>query len=170
MDQLVKKYQRSRDLKSWMLNQASASNRNKNEIKPTEQWSINQLLFHLYNVEKSVLGYIQHKHQKGELIHKVGIKAKISYFSLKIMLKTNLKFKAPKVVEQNPETMDFDTLVNDWEASQNEFKAFLTNFPAELKGIAVFRHPYAGFLSIQQTIEFIIDHAEHHKRQMKRLV
>lgn len=170
MELLVKKYQKSRTQKNWMILQASKSNLNKNEIKSGEQWSINQLIFHLYTVEKSILGYILHKHKKNELIHKAGLKAKVTYFTLKVMLKTNLKFKAPKVVDQNPETLDFDQLVSDWEATQNEFEQFLKHFPNELIGKAVFKHPYAGYLSIGQTIEFLIDHAGHHKTQMKRLV
>tara|TARA_R110002049_G_scaffold125972_6_gene281627 strand:+ start:4040 stop:4582 length:543 start_codon:yes stop_codon:yes gene_type:complete len=170
MDSLLLNYQKAKQQKAWMIDQAAKSMLDKNKIKSTEKWSINQLIFHLYNVEKSVLGYIKHKHQKGELNQKVGLKARIRYFSLKMLLMTKMKFKAPKVLEQNPEVLDFDELLTNWTTTQKEFEEFLKNFPKDIIGKAVFKHPYAGFLSIQQTIEFVADHSAHHKTQMLRLV
>jgi len=170
MEKLVKAYQKSKEQKEWMLTQAKQSNLDKNSIKETEKWSINQLIFHLNNVEKSVLDYINYKNAKGELTQKAGLKATLRYFSLKVLLSTNMKFKTPKKVSEIPEKLDFDQLVTDWNATQFAFEKFLQHFPKELEGKAVFKHPYAGMISIEQTIKFIVDHAKHHQNQMERLV
>jgi hypothetical protein len=170
MEKLVKAYQKSKAQKEWMLAQANQSNLNKNSIKETEKWSINQLIFHLNNVEKSVLDYINYKNGKGELTQKAGLKAALRYYFLKVLLSTNMKFKTPKKVSQIPETLDFEQLMNDWNSTQDAFEKFLQHYPAELKGKAVFKHPYAGMLSIEQTIEFLVDHSKHHRKQMKRLI
>jgi uncharacterized damage-inducible protein DinB len=170
MNHLIEAYKQSKSQKEWMIQQVEKSTLDGNSIKPDEKWSQYQLLFHLYHVEQSILDYIQYKYSNGELIQEAGIKAKMRYFTLKLMLLTKLKFKAPKKVSEMPESIDFISLKKDWNKTQHDFETFLTNFPKELSGIAVFKHPYAGFLSMEQTIAFIVDHAKHHRFQMERLV
>ena len=144
MDHLVKAYQRSIAQKAWMINKSKESHQDLNAVKPNEKWSINQLLFHLYTVEKSILDYITYKNALNELTQK-----KISVL---------------------PENIDFEQLTQDWSTLQTDFESFLSHFPKELVGKGVFRHPYAGFLSMEQTIEFIVDHSKHHRSQMSRLI
>lgn len=168
-NQLVKAYQQVREQKKWMLAQVAKSNVDKNSHNPNEKWSINQLIFHLYNVESSILEYINYKHSKGELTQPIGMKAILKFQFLKALLKTKLKFKTPKRVSEIPEDLDFNQLITDWENTQIDFELLLSNFPKELHNKGVFRHPYAGFLSIKQTIAFMVDHSNHHKSQMNRL-
>lgn len=170
MKHLKRAYQHSKAQKEWMIQQVEKSELDGNYIKPEEKWSQFQLLYHLYTVESAILNYIKYKHKKGELIYLAGIKSKLRYLSLKLLLLTNFKFKAPKKVNQIPESIDFKTLKKNWNTTQNDFESFLENFPQELSGKAVFKHPYAGLLSIEQTISFIVDHAKHHRVQMNRLV
>ncbi len=170
MNHLIEAYKQSKLQKEWMIKQVEKSTLDGNNIKQDEKWSPNQLLYHLYIVEQSVLDYIQYKYRKGELIQRAGLKAKLRYFSLKLMLLTKIKFKAPKKVSEMPDSIDLIALKKDWNKTQNDFDIFLANFPKELSGKAVFKHPYAGFLSMEQTIAFIVDHAKHHRFQMERLV
>lgn len=170
MDHLVKAYQRSIAQKAWMINKSKESHQDLNAVKPNEKWSINQLLFHLYTVEKSILDYITYKNALNELTQPAGLKAKLRYFTLKTLLKTKMKFKAPKKISVLPENIDFEQLTQDWSTLQTDFESFLSQFPKELVGKGVFRHPYAGFLSMEQTIEFIVDHSKHHQSQLNRLV
>lgn len=170
MNHLVKAYQRSIAQKEWMLNKTIDCHQDLNAVKPTEKWSINQLLFHLFTVEKSILDYIKYKYSINELTQPAGLKAKLRYHALKILLKTKMKFKAPKKISNLPEKIDLEQLIKDWNILQADFEAFLSQFPKDLVGKAVFRHPYAGFLSMEQTIEFIVDHSKHHRSQMSRLI
>ena len=155
MDSLLLNYQKAKQQKAWMIDQAAKSMLDKNKIKSTEKWSINQLIFHLYNVEKSVLGYIKHKHQKGELNQKVGLKARIRYFSLKMLLMTKMKFKAPKVLEQNPEVLDFDELLTNWTTTQKEFEEFLKNFPKDIIKLNIFPIEKSYFIRLGTFLEFL---------------
>ncbi len=168
---LIKKYQKVKNIKTWMLEKAQSSKNELSSIKADEKWSINLLIYHLYIVEKSVMDYINYKRGESELKSK---KANFSTywrsFLLKIALKLPLKFKVPKKVPGFPDEIDFIQTKNDWGKTQIEFEEFLKNFPKELRGKEVFKHPLAGRITIEQTIDFIADHHQHHQKQMNRLI
>ena len=44
------------------------------------------------------------------------------------------------------------------------------NFPKEKMNKAVFKHPRAGLLSMNQTMSFFINHVKHHIQQIDALV
>lgn len=87
-----------------------------------------------------------------------------------VFLKLPLKFKAPKIVSSVPENISLDSLKSDYDKNTVSFKQLLQNFPNELMGKLIFKHPIVGLLTIEQTVGFLAEHYLHHERQMDKLL
>ena len=81
-------------------------------------WSINQILYHLWVVETSSIKYIQKKTKYPDSLVSVSplnyLKPKI----LKLLLAFGVKLKAPKIVSAFPEKIDFHKLNKEWKNSR----------------------------------------------------
>lgn len=168
---LIKRYQKVKKIRKWMLQKAKSNSTDLDIVKADEKWSVNQLIYHLYIIEQSVLDYINYKKEKGELKkHKANFSTFWRSLLLKIALKLPLKFKVPKKVADFPNEIDFNQTEAAWENTQKEMEEFLKSFPKEWRGKEVFKHPRAGRITIEQTIDFIANHHHHHQKQMNRLL
>lgn len=132
------------------------------------KWSINQIVAHLIQVEQLTNVYIQRKVQSEDLQTSClanGARALL----LRIALHSGLKFKAPAVVADVPAQAHLPALRKQWDSARYQFEDTLTEMPRHLLDKCVFRHPYAGMLTITQTLDFLQDHFSHHARQIARL-
>lgn len=133
------------------------------------KWSIAEIIYHVYLAEKLSCNFIINFsfERKNQVL---GIKARIRSLILNIVLNSKLKFKAPvKAIENFPEVIDPQELINKWDRSSREFREYLENFdPYKLKNF-IFKHPLAGKLNILQALDFINSHMTHHKIQIERI-
>ena len=89
--------------------------------------------------------------------------------ALGLALKSPFKFKAPPMLTNMPEKYDIKELKAKWDTIRKNFSVTLENFPGELLNKAVFEHPKVGWLNISQTLDFLQDHFDHHKKQVLKL-
>jgi hypothetical protein len=133
------------------------------------KWSVNQIVSHLIQVEQLTNSYIQRKVQQQETLGASNLAHTFRSLLLKVALNTGMKFKAPKVVADVPEYAVLSSLRNQWDSARYQLEDTLTELPEELMDECLFRHPYAGPLTIAQTLSFLQDHFSHYARQITRL-
>ena len=133
------------------------------------KWSIGQIVAHLIQVEQLTMGYIQKKLAEESELQESSLKNMVSAVLLKLALNSGMKFKAPKVAATVPDTVTLNALHTQWDATRYKLEDLLTELPQALLDKCLFRHPYAGMLSISQTLTFIQDHFNHHLAQINHL-
>ncbi|HEY4651297.1 MAG TPA: DinB family protein [Pontibacter sp.] len=132
------------------------------------KWSIGQILAHLLQVEQVTISSIQHKLQQEEL-HTVSLKNKVRAVLLKLALNSGMKFKAPPAVATVPTIVSLEQIQQQWDETRYKLEDLLTELPPALLDKCLFRHPYAGMLTISQTLTFLQDHFNHHLHQIQHL-
>ncbi len=137
--------------------------------RPAEdKWSITQIVFHLVKAEQLSLISIN-KEMKNENQQKAGLSALVRASLLKYSLKSRLKFKAPPILGKMPETYDLNELETKWITIRNKLNITLGEVNPNIGKNYMFTHPYAGRLNIEQTMDFLVEHFNHHCRQIKNL-
>ena len=137
--------------------------------RPAEdKWSITQIVFHLVKAEQlSVISI--NKEMKKTTQQKAGISALVRASLLKYSLKSSLKFKAPPILGKMPESYDINELKTKWVTIRNKLNIALGEVNIDAGNKYMFTHPYAGRLNIHQTMDFLVEHFNHHYRQIKKL-
>jgi DinB superfamily len=137
--------------------------------KPAEnKWSVTQIVFHLVKAEQlSVISI--NKEMKNTNQQKTGLSALLRASLLKYSLKSPLKFKAPPILGKMPDTYDINELKTKWATIRNKLNIALDEVNEEAGNKYIFTHPYAGRLNIHQTMDFLVEHFNHHYRQIKNL-
>ncbi|MBX0331682.1 DinB family protein [Pontibacter sp. HSC-14F20] len=139
-----------------------------NRATPTGKWSINQIVAHLIQVEQLTNSYIQRKLQEDKL-ESASLAHTFRSLLLRVALHSGMKFKAPDAVAKVPAYASLNSLRIQWDAARYQLEDTLTELPQQQLDKCVFRHPYAGMLTIGQTLDFLQDHFSHHARQISRL-
>ena len=62
-----------------------------------------------------------------------------------------------------------DLTTSAWEKTRMKLNAFYSDLPDRTINKAIFKHPYAGYLTPAQALCFLSDHIEHHKLQIDTL-
>ena len=93
-----------------------------------DKWSIVQIAYHIYLSDTGIQNVIMNWSfdRKNE---KLGFKSKFNSFMINSALSTSMKFKAPlKTLEQFPEDISANELVNDWKLKCEKFDRFAGDF------------------------------------------
>jgi len=133
-------------------------------------WSIIQVLNHIIDVERGTCGYVFNKLTSEKELPPIKFKNKIASFVLNKKLKSNEKFKAPEIVSNPSNNETFEQVLEKWNETRFNWQELIETFPRDLSKKAVFRHPLAGNLNITQTLEFMVNHLNHHQVQIENLV
>ncbi len=141
--------------------------------KPAEGgWSAIQTLHHLILVEENALAYTRKKLSFNPPLEKAGLNAWTRSLLLRVLLRSTIKFKAPKSAgnERLPDRATFAETEAQWQKIRKEWIEFFEKMPDEFANKAVFKHPRAGRISWLQTIDFFKTHFERHQRQAYRAI
>jgi uncharacterized damage-inducible protein DinB len=133
-------------------------------------WSVVQVISHVIQAELLSLEYLLKKTQQPELIAKSGPVAFLKSRALGLFLRLPFKVSAPARTAEVPERAELDALARDWEEVRSGWRDFLREFPAEHAGRAIYKHPRAGRLNLEQTLRFLIDHLRRHEGQIERVL
>ena len=134
-----------------------------------EAWNMLQVLQHIVAIEKASIEYLVTRSLRKER-KKAGVLDQLRAFLLRIFLKSPLKFKVPPVEGIRPtKEVDKEDLVKVWKHFRQQLKAFLENYPDQRLEELIFRHPVAGWLTLEQTLYFFADHIQHHQQQLLRI-
>lgn len=132
------------------------------------KWSIAQILAHINLSINNSLNYLNKKLQKPELIPNANLSTKFRSLLLNWALKSDIKFKAPKGIDIVPEKIPFDDIQSEWIKQNRNLLSILENFPESLLKKAVFRHPVVGRITLNNMLEFMHFHIDHHQKQINR--
>lgn len=139
--------------------------------KPAEnQWSAAQLYYHLWKVEQTVLQSILDNMASDRKRRPISFNTRYRSFLLNLFLSLPIKFKVPKMIGAMPEEINLAEVEKNWQDTRSSWQKLLTDYPTDLLDKEIFKHPRAGVITIGQTLQFLIEHANHHKNQMNRLL
>jgi hypothetical protein len=119
--------------------------------------------------DEATLGYLRKKMQAPAAIPPAGPMSWVRMIAVAAVLRSPVRRKAPPQTANPPADVGLAEAAARWHRVRTEWAAFLDAFPAELAGRAVFRHPFAGRMSIAHTLGFMQEHQRHHARQIARL-
>ena len=135
-----------------------------------ESWNANQVVEHLVTSEFGTLQYLIKKTSSGfDLLESATEKNRESSKKLNAALASDKQWKAPPVLPQPKGDKDLDLLINRWRGLSQKLGEWLEQVPKNTEDKLVFRHPLAGRLNLQQTMDFLIEHVIHHGHQLKRI-
>lgn len=138
--------------------------------QPTEnEWSLQQVLLHIVQIQVGGVTVLGKQIEKLDALHDSKWKNTYRYILLKLALYSNKKFKAPKVVSNVNNDTSLDEIIRQWNTSFGEIEAMVSNFPKKYKDKLIFKHPVVGWLNLNQTLGFMIDHLNHHQKQIESL-
>ena len=138
-------------------------------FRPAEdKWSITQIVFHLVKAEQlSVISI--NKEIRNTNSRRAGVSSFVRSSLLKYALMSPLKFKAPAIMGNIPKEYDINELKTKWITVRKKLHTALGDVDTELGKRYLFTHPYAGKMNIYQTMDFLVQHFNHHNRQIKAL-
>ncbi len=133
-----------------------------------KKWNIIQVLNHIKSTEAGTLKYI-HKKMKYGGLKMTNWSAGTRAFLMRSLNNSSIKFKMPSVLTQPSVDGSLQSIQNEWNELRDQWRTFIKNFPDEDLNKAVFRHPIFGRLSLLQTMDSMISHQNHHKKQINRI-
>lgn len=170
-NKLVLKYIELSNLKGEILDKLKEYSPEQLNFKPSEkQWSISQVIEHIISSETGVNKYINYRLKDINEQPKVGLQNYIKSQVLNQKLKSEKKFKVPSVLSEPEMGSNYNQLKEKWDNSRMYLIKTVENFPKEKMNKAVFKHPRAGLLSMNQTMSFFINHLKHHIPQIEALI
>ncbi|KAA3438575.1 DinB family protein [Rufibacter hautae] len=139
--------------------------------KPSaDQWSAAQLLFHLAKVDQQVVNGLEKRLGSGKALRPMRLGTRVRSFLLNLFLRLPIKFKAPPAVSEVPEEVQIPAVIKDWQDTRARLLVLVSGFPENQLNREVFFHPRSGMITLPQTLRFMLEHTEHHRRQMRRLL
>jgi DinB superfamily len=136
-----------------------------------EEWSICQVMEHLFASESGTLGYMLKKSSSGwDQLETEGPEQIEKGAALTKRLQTNEKFKAPAVLPEPANTTPFSTFESEWPRLRQQLHQFVNNAPTEHRNKLIFKQPYAGMISLAPTISFLKTHLAHHEQQVLSII
>ncbi len=151
---------------------SSCSHQQLNKQPAPHKWSAAQIMHHLMLSEYYSKGYCEKNLNTNSNFKKGGVVESTKLFVLKWYLLAGLKAKAPKSVNTSnlPESDSLENIQQKWRGQRDVLGSWLQSIPSNKLDIAVYKHPYVGFLTITGMIEFFDAHFKHHKEQIIRIV
>ena len=132
------------------------------------RWSALQVLHHVVESEAATLGYIRKKMQAGTSLPRAGLGSALRRATVQRGLALPLRFRAPAVAAVVPDRVEPALLRARWDEVRAAWRAELEAFPADLEDRLVFRHPFAGRMSLADALAVLQAHLDHHVPQVAR--
>lgn len=135
-------------------------------------WSVLQVLHHLILAETASLGYIEKKLSFKPTLEKAGLRSEWRLFVVDFYFRMPIKFKAPKGVDREalPDRSDFKTTKEQWEAQRKLLRQTLSHLPEEQFNRELYKHPFAGKMTLRQMLQFFDMHIKRHQKQINRVL
>ena len=133
-------------------------------------WSALQICHHLMLAEAGTLRYFRKKLSFDPELKPSGWNERLRIGALKAYLALGFKKKAPAAIGDAhlPHSSTLVATAQRWRDQRAELRSYLLGLPAELHGKEIFKHPFAGRLSVDGTITFLEAHQDRHIGQIRR--
>ena len=170
INKLMLKYIELANLKGNILEDAKKMTQEELNFKPSEkEWSFSQVISHIIESETGTNKYVNKKIKDQNNLPKSGIRNYIASKALDYNMKSNRKFKTPKVLSEPINETSFIELKTKWDKSRSFLIETVENFPTDKLNKSIFKHPVAGNLNILQTLSFMTNHLKHHVHQLESI-
>lgn len=136
----------------------------------TGKWSAAQTTWHVIRALEVSLNYVEYKLSQPHRFGRAGVGSWIRGKLLVGILNSERKFKASSATAEVPEYMSRESLVDYTTAQTRRLQKILDAFPPHLHSRTVFKHPFAGRLTIRQMLASMHAHTQHHKKQTDRFL
>jgi uncharacterized damage-inducible protein DinB len=132
------------------------------------RWSAQQVINHLILSEKYSVGYCKKKLSYNPTLKKAGIAAAFKGKLVTTYFKLPLKIKAPKGIDTPalPQHEPLESIVEKWGSQRKAMKEFLDTVDDQYLDKEVYKHPFAGRLTLKGMMKFFVAHFRHHKKQI----
>jgi uncharacterized damage-inducible protein DinB len=130
-------------------------------ISENDEWSILDILEHLYVIEKVMTSEIKKILEKGER------KNAFKHKPLNSTLDRSSKYKAPVSMKPNKEFTSISQAKERLESSRHSLLELLKEYDAIDLKVNSGKHPAFGTISVEQWVEFIGLHERRHLAQIK---
>jgi hypothetical protein len=134
------------------------------------QWSALQVLHHVVTVEALTLGYVRKKMQAGAALETAGPASRLRLLAVQAALALPIRVKAPAIASDVPRESELTVLRARWDDVRSGLDELVRSFPPELENRLVFRHPYAGRMTLAHALGTLEAHLDHHIPQVERAV
>lgn len=137
-----------------------------------ESWSIAQAANHIYLSERLSLAYLRKKMSYPDTIPPYHIKSWGAVMLIKFTLWTRYKIKAPKAINmwEQQDILSPEELEKKWSKVRTDLISFMEEHQPTFGSHLVYNHPFAGRMTMYQTLIFLNDHMAHHFKQINRIV
>lgn len=154
--------------KAAILDELSQMTEAERTTRPRHMWSAIQAMRHVQISEQMSLGYMKKKLQAGDGLASPTFWPKVKLRLLFMTYFFGMKFKAPAVLPDPPVTSLAD-LEQDWGQTRESLKALVEDYPPQYLNRAIYKHPFAGMLSLNDAFVFMNAHLAHHVGQVGRI-
>lgn len=137
---------------------------------PNGGWSALMVLEHIITSETGTLEYIRRKTQAPALeIESTGEREAASAQMLFSALRSQERWSAPDILPEPSGKFSLAQLNYGWNGNRTLWVNTLKAMDPEYLNKAVFKHPRAGRMNLDDTIEFLTLHIVHHRYQIDRI-
>lgn len=152
-----------------LLNEVEALSGERLTAKPLPgKWSILEIVEHLVLAERDVL---QNLPEPSQLVDRPRrLKARVGYPLVMFVLKHGIRAKVPSSRMVPTGSASLAELRRQWDETHQWLRAYVDGLERDDFGRAVFEHPIAGPLTVDQAIRMDLVHLDTHMREIRRLV
>ena len=134
------------------------------------KWSIAENLYHLWLTEFITIKYIKKKTNYPEYLINVSFVSKLRMKLLELIFFLGIKMKAPKITyDSMPQNIEIKKLRETWLKSRKSFEELVNTLDESILKKGILRHPIAGRIDINMTLQFIKMHFHHHRKIIAKL-
>lgn len=151
---------------------APLSNEKYNQQPSSDSWSVAQAANHIFLSEQLSTAYIRKKLSYPDTLLPFQIKSWGGVYLIKLVLWTGYKRKAPVNInmwEQQTILSQAD-LELQWSKLRADMISLIEKHQEAFGSHMVYRHPFAGRMTMHQMLIFLNDHMAHHIKQINRIV
>jgi len=139
--------------------------------KPNDTaWSTLQICHHLILAEQGSLNYLKKKLSFNPKLKKSSLGTRMRQKLMTTYLSTPMKVKAPKGVgdEFLPTHSSLEQVTIQWKSLRADLRSYLFKLPDDIFEKEVYKHPFAGRLSIEGMLAFLEGHLKRHEKQIRK--
>ncbi len=150
----------------------SLSNDKYNQQPSSDSWSVAQAANHIFLSEQLSTAYIRKKLSYPDTLQPFQLKSWGGVFLIKLALWSNYKRKAPVAINmwEQQTILSQEELEQQWIKLRTDMIALIEKNQEAFGSHMVYRHPFAGRMTMHQMLIFLNDHMAHHMKQINRIV
>jgi len=164
---ILKSFSKLEKQKLEMLYSFNAIKQENKTLQKDGKWSPIQIIAHVIEVEKVATDSILWRINEKGFNKKPTITDKIKAILMKLLLRSKIKFKAPKNLSDVPNYFTAGELNDNWKFERLRLKKIIEETKDENLSKVVFKHPRGIKMNLNMYSKFVYEHIDHHHKQLK---